>query len=67
MKPPKQPYQCETKGGCLVCTEIREHDKAVLVMVYHENDILKLMPVDTEDELAWWFWTYVYEWGGFAS
>lgn len=67
MKAPNPPYIAELAGGAVISTEVRKNDGQVVVIVRHEDDILKLMPVDTPEELAWWFWTYVDEWGGFAS
>lgn len=64
MKPPKKPYYCETKSGAVVMSEVRAHDGQVLVTTYVEGELVKLMPVDTDDELATWFWTYVSEFGG---
>lgn len=64
MKPPKKPYFCETKFGNTVQSEVRAHDGQVLVVVRHGDSLLKLEPVDSEKELAWWFWNYVQEFGG---
>lgn len=67
MKAPSPPFQAELAGGAVICTERRQNDGQTLVVVRHEGDLLKLTPVDSDEELAWWFWTYVDEWGGFAS
>lgn len=67
MKAPSPPYIAELAGGAIIGTEVRKSDGQVLVVVRHEDDLLKLTPVDSEEELAWWFWTYVDEWGGLAA
>lgn len=64
MKAPSPPYFCETRGGVVVRSDVRQHDKQVLVVAHHEDALIKLMPVDDEKELAHWFWTYVEEFGG---
>ena len=67
LAPPKKPYYCETRFGFVVQTEIRERDSEVLVVVYslaQPDAMLKLMPVETEEELSQWFWGYVDEFGG---
>lgn len=65
--PPKKPYYCETAFGFVVKTEIRARDGALLVLVYnveHMDTMLKIMPVETDEELSQWFWGYVDEFGG---
>lgn len=67
LTPPKKPYYCETRFGFVVQTEVRERDAEVLVVVHslaQPDAILKLMPVETEEELSQWFWGYVDEFGG---
>lgn len=65
--PPKKPYYCETRFGFVVQTELRGRDSTVLVVVHcidHPDTLLKLMPVETDEELSQWFWGYVDEFGG---
>lgn len=60
----KQMFSTKTKCGFVVNSEVRPHDKQVLVLVRHDEDIIKLMPVDTDEELSQWFWKYVEDFGG---
>lgn len=64
---PEQHYDVMTTEGFRVFTSIRKHDKQVLVEATHEDDLIKLMPVDSEEELRQWFWKYVEELGGMAD
>lgn len=64
VKPPKKPYYCETKCGNVVRSEVRAHDGQVIVTVYHEDDLLDVVPVDSEDELAQVFWESIIKFGG---
>jgi len=64
MKAPKKPYYCETKCGNVVRSEVRAHDGQVIVTVYHEDDLLDVIPVDDEDELARVFWESIIKFGG---
>lgn len=57
-------YETTTKLGFTVRTEVRAHDKNVVVIVEHEGDLIKLEPVATEEELKQWFWKYVEDFGG---
>lgn len=61
---PEQHYDVMTTEGFRVFTSIRNHDKQVLVQATHEDDMIKIMPVDSEEELRQWFWKYVEELGG---
>lgn len=64
MKPPKKPYFYRTATGNVVRSEVRPHDGQVLVTVHHEDDLLELTPVDSEDELSRAFWESVEKFGG---
>lgn len=63
----KAMFSAKTKCGFVVNTEVRPHDKQVLVIVRHDEDIIKLMPVDTDEELSQWFWKYIEDFGGEAE
>jgi len=60
----REEFRVETKEGHVVETQTRKHDKQRIVVVYHEDALLKLEPVHTEEQLSQWFWHYVEEFGG---
>ena len=57
-------YSTEPIHGHIVASETREADGQVLVTVRHGSDLIKLLPVDTDEELSQWFWHFVEEFGG---
>lgn len=61
---PEQHFDVLTKEGFRILTSTRKHDKQTIVEVYHEEDLIKLEPVSSEEELSQWFWKYVEEFGG---
>lgn len=61
---PEQHFDVLTKEGFRILTSTRKHDKQPIVEVYHEEDLIKLEPVSSEEELSQWFWKYVEEFGG---
>lgn len=57
-------YRIPTKEGFIVKTERRKSDGQCLVIVEHEEAMIKLQPVDTEEEMKQWFWKFVEDFGG---